>query len=471
MGRMLSDEPILRSGIYKGLAYALPTVPIAFLSGPIIILPGIYAKYFGISLTTIAIIILVSRLFDAISDPLIGYLSDRFKSRLGGRKRLILVGGISFIISSFFLYMPVGFETETDSINISWPYLLASLLAFYFSWTCFQIPYLAWGGEIFDSARERNIVYSLRAAAFYLGLLLFFTLPLLPFWDSQEFTPDILVFCVVVAFLMMLPMILICLNAIPDHHMSSDRNDKLATFEKRTVHKVFMTILKNKPFLTFTGALLFNGVAMGMWFGLLFIYVDGYLGIGGKLPLALILGLGGSVLMLVPWYKLADTYGKKISWIAGLLFVVIGICFSAFIEPGESAWLYLIASMILISGGSAATMMLAPSLLADIIDYSSWRFGQASGATYFSLYTLAGKTNVAIGGSVGLAIIGVYGFDPTKSSQSTEALFGLHLSMIWVPVLFLLLSIVLIALIPLNVRQHNIIRVRQDSLKVRDLKR
>ena len=61
----------------KILAYPLPYIAMAFLFGPMAILQGIYAKYFGLSLTTIAAVLLIGRLFDAITDPIIGYLSDR----------------------------------------------------------------------------------------------------------------------------------------------------------------------------------------------------------------------------------------------------------------------------------------------------------------------------------------------------------------------------------------------------------
>ena len=90
----------------QGFAYALPVLPLAFLLGPMAILQGIYAKYFGLGLTIIASVLLVSRLFDAITDPAIGYYADKYYTKHGSRKPFVVSGGILFIISSWFLYVP-----------------------------------------------------------------------------------------------------------------------------------------------------------------------------------------------------------------------------------------------------------------------------------------------------------------------------------------------------------------------------
>ena len=90
----------------QGLAYALPVLPLAFLLGPMAILQGIYAKHFGLTLTTIASVLLISRVFDAVTDPIIGYYADKHRVMSGSRKPFILTGGILFIISSWFLYVP-----------------------------------------------------------------------------------------------------------------------------------------------------------------------------------------------------------------------------------------------------------------------------------------------------------------------------------------------------------------------------
>ena len=107
--------------------------------------------------------------------------------------------------------------------------------------------------------------------------------------------------------------------------------------------------------------------------------------------------------------------------------------------------------------GSAGHGAITPALLSDIIDYSRWKYRTESTATYFSLYTLAGKGFFAIGGALGLAIVGWYGFDPANVVYTNEVNFGVRLAIGGLPIIFLLISTVFVALIPINNRRHKAI--------------
>ena len=195
-----------------------------------------------------------------------------------------------------------------------------------------------------------------------------------------------------------------------------------------------------------------------MWMGVSFIYIDVYLVLGEKLSFAYLISIGVSILAVGLWYGLANKAGKNIAWGLGMFLVVLGDLGTGYVTPGESGWLPLLLCMVLIYGGMTATVTLAPSLLSDIIDYGNWKFGQDYAASYFSLYTLVFKANIGAGTALGLAIAGVYGFDPSGTIQSDQAIFGLRLSISWIPALITLVSISFIALTPINTYRHNIIR-------------
>ena len=135
------NEPKLGSNAeiitnWKLLAFSAPSIGLVFLVGPMSIIQGIYSKYFGVSLTTLAAILLLCRLFDAVSDPLIGHLSDRYRAATGTRKPFILVGGISLIVSSYFLFIPPE--------NVSTAYITFWMLAFYLASTIKNLPTNSW---------------------------------------------------------------------------------------------------------------------------------------------------------------------------------------------------------------------------------------------------------------------------------------------------------------------------------------
>ena len=90
---LVSKHPSALTMWLRIIAFAIPLIGSTLLLSPVIaVLGGIYAKYYGLSLTSIAGVILAAKLFDAVTDPLIGYYSDRWRLKIGSRKPLILVG-------------------------------------------------------------------------------------------------------------------------------------------------------------------------------------------------------------------------------------------------------------------------------------------------------------------------------------------------------------------------------------------
>ena len=456
MSRKVNDFHIKKtSSLTQQIAYAAPVLSVAFLLGPLTILQGIYAKYFGLSLGVIATVLLVCRIFDAVLDPIIGYLSDRYYARSGSRKPFVVVGGVSFIIASYFLFVPPE--------GVSASYFLGWFLAFYLGYTLFEIPHLAWGGELASSSSEKNTVYGWRSLSWFLGALLFFAMPLLPIFESNAFTPQTLRWSALTAGCLMLPLLYLCVRQVPCiGDINDSKKGATAYPEESALNRLRVSILKNPPLLYFLAALLFSGIGTGMWFTLVFIFVESHLGLGENFALTYTTCFGISILTLGIWSKLANLLSKQIVWSLSLSMLAVGILGSSLLPPGEASQNSLLLYMTVIYSGFAAQSIMVFSLLSDIIDYSKWKFGGDQAASFFSLYTLMSKTNVALGGAAGLALVEWYGFDASSRVQDAEAVLGLNLAMVWVPVPMLLISLIFISLIPINARRHRIVRNRLD---------
>ena len=431
---------------------------VAFLFGSIGILQGIYAKYFGMALTTIATVLLISRLFDAITDPLIGYFSDRYYAKHGSRKPFVMIGGLLLILSSYFLYVPIDPNNLTATTVVSTVYFSGWYLLFYLAWTLVEIPHLAWGSEITSRTHEKNKIYSFRALSVNIGLLLFYLVPLLPFFETNEFTPQSLLWTAVSACVLMLIALYYCIRLVPDGprpRVSKDQKQSLWALRKE--------IFSNKLFLLFVTATAMYGVGVFMWFTLMFIFVDAFLGLSGSFALLSLIGLCISILLTGFWYWMANRTGKKLTWAFGVLLYIMGLLIAVFLEPDNASVVALAFVMVLAFVGPTAVTILSPSLLSDIVDYSTWKFGTDRTATYFSVYALVYKTSIAIGGSIGLGLSGWYGFDPSALVHTDESIFGLRLAACWLPILFLLLSVVLMSWVPMNAHRHGVIRQRLDA--------
>lgn len=446
------------------MAYVAPSMMLAFLFGPIGILQGIYAKHFGVALTTIATVLLVSRLFDAITDPIIGYWSDRHHAKTGTRKPFIVAGGLLFIVSSYFLYVPVDLTTLGPETRVSGAYFLIWFLLFYLAWTLLEIPHLAWGAELANSAKAKNKIFSLRASSMIAGLVLFYLIPFLPFFANNEFTPQTLQWTAIAAALMMLPVLYLCVRVTPNGVCSEVGNSR-----SDSVWVIRQEIISNKPFLLFTGAFCLYGVAGGMWFTLMFIFVDAYLKLGNHFALLTLIALSSSVVCLGFWYWLANRFSKKLAWGLGALCYAFGIVTTGFLQVGQTEVVGLALVMLLAYIGTTCVAAMSPAFLADIIEYGHWKSGADRSATYFSFYTLASKTALALGGSIGLGIAGWAGFDPSSIAHSSEAIWGLRIAACWLPATVMILAVVVMAIVPINARHSLIISRRLDRQRQYEL--
>ena len=435
-----------QTSFQQKVSYSLPTGITWFLGAPmIIILPGMYAKYFGLTLTSIAMVLLISRLFDAVTDPVIGYLSDRYRKWSGTRKPLIILGAVGIVVGSYLLFVPPA--------DVTVAYFLTCSLIFYLGWTLFEVPHLAWGGELATDYRDKTRIYTMRGFFTSLGPLLFFTIPLLGIFESKEFTPEMLKWSVLVCALLAIPMILLCIKTVPSGRVSDiDKQDSFRL--------LIDSILRNRPFLLFLVTYVVLGIGMGMWIGVTFIFIDAYLGLGEKMALAFTLGALAGIISIGLWYKLADWYGKKWAWGTGMAVGAIAMGGFAWLTPGEQSLIPLVTLMCAAYCAFAAMQTLTPSLLSDIVDYSTWKFGVDRGGTFFSVYLICTKANMSVGAGLGLGIAGWYGLDPSAAIHTEESLFGLFLSISYMPAFLFLASIILIMLMPIDARRHRIIQRR-----------
>src|SRR5437016_2555873 len=101
---MTIREPVLSRKLLA--AFSLPMAVLGLMHGPEQLLHGIYAKHAGLPLTSLAVALVLTRLFDALTYPLVGYLSDRTAKRTGSRKSWLVAGTIAIVIALWFLYRP-----------------------------------------------------------------------------------------------------------------------------------------------------------------------------------------------------------------------------------------------------------------------------------------------------------------------------------------------------------------------------
>ena len=252
-----------------------------------------------------------------------------------------------------------------------------------------------------------------------------------------------------------------------DQRGNTGAGKTLVQIDTNDLRATVSSVIQNSPLLIFFSAFLFAGLGLGMWLGLLFVYIDAYLDKGDIFAEIYLISCLIGVASAGFWVPIAKIIGKKYAWLAA---VVLGMaCFmgSGLLEPRNTTYFSLLILLAIKSLFFVGMESLPQSMLSDIVDYSTWKFGIYRGSTYFSIFLFVYKSGAAIGAALGLLIAGWYGFDPSLLDHTPRAIYGLLLAMAWVPCGFALISIIFITLSPITEKRHQTIRRRLDLLEAR----
>ena len=439
----------------KIVAFSMPLIGTMLLMAPVVaVLAGIYAKYYGLSLTSIAAVMLAARIFDAVTDPLIGYYSDRWRLKTGSRKPLILVGGLLMIPSAYCLFVPPS--------DVGAWYFAIWYMTFYFGLTLYIIPYYAWAHEFTETSKDKAMVFSAINISGQTGSALFYVLPLLPFFISTDVSPEILKVAVFVGAAVFLLGLYLAFKFVPDGvvHEVPTIGEKKSNSILQNISQAIQELLNNRPFVLFVWVAICFGMAGGLWGGLLFIFVDAYLNLGEQFAQMSLWGMVLGALAVPIWYRIVVRWGKRLPWLvgAGVLFFLF-LC-AGFLGPSYSGYFSILILYLSFTFFVASSAVIMGPMLCDIIDYGCYQTGHERSGLYFSMQNLMTKIPAAIGGALGLAIIGWLGFDMNAVTHSAASILGLKLGVSWLPVLFIIPALVCIYRIPLSEHRMTIIRRR-----------
>jgi GPH family glycoside/pentoside/hexuronide:cation symporter len=429
-------------------AFAVPATGAHFFYVPMwSILPAVYVKHFGLDLAAVATVVLLIRLFDGITDPTIGYLADRHREANGSRKLWVVGGGIGAIFVCYFLFIPPD--------NVTASYYLGWSVAYFVMLTISEVPHMAWGNELTADYDQRARVFSARYISVYVGGLVFYAIPLLPIYASNDYTPEVLQHAVIIGAVMTLIGAVWAIFYAPEGEIT--KSTKVDSW------KLFSLSLKdNDPFLIYCAATGAMALSYGMWFGLIYFYLDSYLNLTNQIALIFISAKIISMMSTPVWLKLIAVTSKSTTWIIGVVLFCLQLIATLFVGPDTAVWLApgLIATAYI---SFASNDIAALSSLGDIVDYGRLKFHKDRGATYYAVNSLIFKVGLGVGGGIALGCAAYFGFDPQALVQSQSGIAGLKLAFVGLPLLLAVIGIGLISRTPINKNRHSSIRKRMAA--------
>ena len=433
-------------------------------------LPFFYSNIFGLSLVDAGVLVLVTRIWDAVSDPMMGIISDRTNTKWGKYRPYLLWVAPFFSICGILLF-------TTPDLNyggkLIWAYVTYILMMTVY--TGINVPYGAMLGVMTDDSNEKTVFSSFRMFFAYGGsfISLFLWEPLTNLLGGYN-TPGGWFWAMAVIAAACFVMFILCFLMTKEH---------LKTVSTVSVGNDFKALLTNKPWWLLIGAALcfnlFNTVRGAtvayffqdiigpnvslVFFGLLFAFYAGlFLGVG---EVSNMVGVASCV-------PIASKLGKKTTFILvnGSL-VVLSILFF-FIPCTPTGYWMMLISQILISILTGIMSPLVWSMYADVSDYAELKFSTASTGLIFSSSSMAQKFGGAIGGAAVLWLLSGFGYitDPEVLAQGPvaqpeSALTCLRWLMSFVPACVALLSVCVVWFYPLTTER--IKEINKELRKVR----
>jgi len=367
--------------------------------------PLFFTNVFGLTVADTATLMLVARLFDVVTDPIMGFIADRTRSRWGTYRPWLIYGAIPFgLIFALLLYTP-DFDLAGKRIYAYTLYLL--MMAIY---TAVNVPYGSLLGVMTDDDNEKNQFSSYRmVGAYAMG---FITLLSFPYLQKMVGGTEAHQYAVLGAGLGVVAaaMTLAC-GLLTKERLKPVRADKFSL-------RPFADLLKNKPwiYLTLIGICtnFFNGFRYAVAGYLITYCLNGDVTVNGLIINYTVFMTFGEVTCMIfgglsPKFTRWVGSKKRAFNISALICIVFSVAF--FFVPMDPAYIWLmVALVILTSVGVGFYSPLLWSMYADVADYATEKNGTSSTGLIFSSGTMAQKFGSAISGSLVAILLGIAGF-------------------------------------------------------------
>ena len=411
------------------------------------------------------VVSLAPRIFDSLTDPIMGFISDNTKSKWGRRRQYVFLGAITMGISFVIMW-----QLFRDSpIDYNFAYFLFWSIVFYLGLTIFSVPYVAMGYEMSDDFHERT---SIMAIAQWIGQWAWVIAPW--FWvimyDTAWFeTADIAVrelaiwvglACAICA---MVPAIFIKGKSTLEEDYSPMTMKNIG----RSLIKIwdsFGEAFTSAPFrkLCFATFLIFNAfntVAAFTFFIIVYYLFNGDASAAGIWPT--LFGSVGALcttFLVIPIVaKISKAMGKKKAFLFSQSISVLGYVMLWFLFIPGKPYLFLIALPFFSFGiGGLFTIMM--SMTADVIDLDELTSGQRREGIFGAIYWWMVKFGFAIAGGLSGAIFSVIGFDTALEVQPESAIVGLRLFFSGLPILGTVIAMLIM-------RNYDISEERANEIK------
>ena len=430
-------------------------------AGYMYLLLALYVMKFSTDVLLIApaimgLIFSVSRIWDAISDPLVGYLSDRTTTALGRRRTWILFSFVPIAIGFYAVFAP---PVSLSGDALTW-WMAASIIGFYSAMTIFFVPHMALGAELSNDYHERSRLFGLRHAFYTVGSIL--SLGTMMLLLNEEFREggDVRAMAEEYALYAIIAMSVLVLYAVVNLRERPEFQGSLNSSPTSAFRDVWQNpharLLVIVTFIENVGS---SAIAV------LTLYVTQYV-VGAPLsaPFIILAYMLPSTASVPMWLPLSRRFGKIRVWMVGMALYGLafgGMFFLPFLESVD-ARLTLIIVMAAFAGLAAGCGgTIGPSVQGDVIDYDEYKTGERKEGSYFAVWNFTYKSALGVMLLLTGFVLEASGFVPNQPQTMTVqiAMVSLYGAL---PLLCYAIGVVLFSRFKLTEQEYAVIRAELD---------
>jgi len=384
--------------------------------------------------------LLVGKIWDAVIDPLIGYISDKTKSRWGRRRPYLLFFAIPF--GAAFVLMFRNPDIASQGGKFVWAMLTYIFFCTVYSFT--NIPYNALLPEMTTDYNERTSISGFKQLFAVIGTLLGAgaAMPLMALFAGR--TAGFIGMSAIFGFLAALSLIVT--------FFSVKEPKVLEKQQSKNVMRSLKDVFSNKPFMLILTTWFANSTAVAIMQTMLIYYYKYLIRDESAVTLAMITLLVTTMITIPLWVWLCKKIGKKIAYFSGMTLTLAAVMVFAFFADklGSIPALVLMA----LAGVGFSSHYVSPwAIVPDTIEYGYSETGRRSEGVYYSLWTFV----IAVGGAFAGFLVGqglsIFGYVPDVT-QTSQSVLGIRLIIGILPGVFIVIANVVLAIYPLNKKRY-----------------
>ena len=416
--------------------------------------PGFLAFAVGLSAQMAGVVIMAARIFDAVSDPVMGFISDRLRTRFGTRRGSLVASAPLIVLSMFLMFYPY----QNPSTTVRFWLVLASYIFFYAVQTSIMIPYFSLSSELTEDYTERARLTTVRLGFSIFSSIVCVAVPGI-IVDGFEGNAGYIAMSLTFGAVFMICVFITGLFA--KEGVPPPKKNKPFAFAD------FVRPFKVKPFRQYLYIFICCQMTMAIMSALFFFYVDfcfhseatllGEGNITGLLGAAIMFGMQ---IVALPFYlAMIKKTSKTAVYILGSLIWIVGALF-LFLIPANSSPAFIYALAAVLGFGISGPGLIPHAIFADVVDAGTLQLGVFSAGAFSGIANLVNKLAQAVGLAFVMFAIGAAGFveqelgaEPVRA-QSPSAQGAIKLIMALAPLVFMSLGIFVCTKYRLNKQKH-----------------